>query len=1066
MQKNYPGCKYPLWSLFFNLKMRLTIALLFFSNLLIYAGPISGQSMHDVKISLSVKGMPLKEVLRLIEKQSSFIIGYKTIDALENKKISIEVKGKSIAEILNEVMSPENTDIKQISDKYIIINPKRMVVPTVVSGVVRDKRTGQTIPGVSIKVKGTVIGTQTDIDGAYSLSVKEDRQSFTLVVSYIGYKSQEFVVGRSASAIRQNVQLQEDLLGLDEVVVTGQGIDVSKRRLSTNVTSISGADIEKTPGSRIDQLLQAKLPNAQIRLTGGQAGATSIIRARGVVSAFKNSTPVIYVDGVRMDNLNTASTLGGGSASGSAVSALSDIPMDNIEKIEYINGGAATTLYGSDAANGVIQIITKKGGGNRTSITLNVEAGPEVATTDFLHFERTKDMLFETGAFQKYNVGINGSKDGLGYSFTGGYMNSSGVQIMDQNSNERIDMRSGFKANIGDKITYESSFTFVNNSYKRSRNGNQGGYTGLWFLESGASATTGPKPNFSPLIDDLSEEDFQKMKAYVREAERLQDNEIVVNRFQTSQTFNYRPTENLVVKAVGGIDYRVMRNKVVTTNQYITHTTGTPSVGSGSINNADRKYWGLTLELNGQHKAELGDFSFITTFGGQLFRNEDRQVAYNGTNVRDGMRDIRSAGATTSNEMYTEDVNYGVYIQENFGFKNKFFIDLGLRGDGNSAFGKDIGTQFYPKVGFSYIPSAEPWFANAVPAISSAKLRASYGIAGNFPPAFQNIKTIGFEGYLGGIGATFGTPGSELRPEKATTLEAGLDLGLLQDRIVLTAGFYHTITRDALFRVPSIPSTGESASFRNVGEILNRGLEFSMNAVPVKTKDFSLSVNLSLNTLYNKVVTSQGNAPFNLNGFSERTIQTVVQEGFPVGFIRGGYGTFGADGVMNSTTPLQNLGTTIPDLFGSMGLNLQYKDFNFFANADYQSGAYASNWDSQFRFNYGAGNEGVPQGEIDKNKRVNWLNFTNMFIEKTDFIKVRTIGASYLFRGPKLGKAIKNLTIGFSVVNPLNFASSSFDPEATTSGSAQGQGGATTGGISYATYSAPRQFLGSVKVNF
>lgn len=945
-------------------------------------------------------------------------------------------------------------------------NLNNRFAPTLVSGIVTDKRTNEKIGGVNVKLKGTAIGIQTSIDGKYSLSIPEDRQSFTLVVTYLGYKAQEFTLNKSTSTINLDIQLEQDLLGLDEIVITGQGVDISKRRLSTNLTSISGAEIEKIPGGRIDQLLQSKLPNAQIRLTGGQAGATSIIRARGVVSAFMNSTPVIYVDGVRMDNLNTASALGGGSASGSAVSSIADIPMDNIEKIEYINGGAATTLYGSDAANGVIQIFTKKGGAERTAISLAIEAGPEVAGSDFLHFKRTKDLLFETGAFQKYNVAVNGSKNGIGYSFTGGYMNSSGVQIMDQNNNRRIDLRSGFKANLGQKITYESSFTFVNNAYKRNRNGNAGGYTGLWFLESGASATTGPKPNFSPMLDDLSAEDFAKMKTYVSQAERLQDNEIVVNRFQTSQVFNYRPIENLVVKAVAGIDYRIMRNKTITTNEYLAHTTGNVSVGRGSINNADRKYWGLTLETNAQHKADVGDFSFVTTFGGQLFRNEDRQVGYNGTNVRDGMKDIRSAGLTTSNEVYTEVVNYGVYLQENVGFKNKFFVDLGLRGDGNSAFGKDVGTQFYPKVGFSYILSSESWFTSAFPFISSTKLRGSYGIAGNFPPPYENIRTIAFEGYLGGIGATFGKPGADLKPEKAITKDAGIDLGLLKDRLVFTAGYYHTITKDALFRVPSTPSTGENSAFRNVGEILNRGWEFSVNAMPVKTSNLSLSVNASVNTLFNKVLSSQGNAPFNLNGFSERTVQTVVQEGFPIGFIRGGYGTFGADGVMNSTTPLQDLGTTIPTLFGSLGINLQYKNFNFFANGDYQAGAYAVNWDKQFRFNYGAGNQGIPQGEIDKNKRTNWLNFTNMFVEKTDFLKVRSIGASYLFGEGEFGKAFKNVTVGFSVANPFNFAKSSFDPESTTSGSVQGQGGATTGGISYATYSAPRQFLGSLRVNF
>ena len=149
---------------------------------------------------------------------------------------------------------------------------------------------------------------------------------------------------------------------LDEVVVTGQGGAVSKRRLSSNVTKLMAADLEKLPTGRIDQMLQNAVPNMQITLTNGQPGTTSMIKSRGLSSAFTNSTPVIYVDGVRVDNLNTGSSLfnvmnnayGNISGQTAASSAVGDIPMENIDHIEYVPGGAATTLYGSDAANGVI----------------------------------------------------------------------------------------------------------------------------------------------------------------------------------------------------------------------------------------------------------------------------------------------------------------------------------------------------------------------------------------------------------------------------------------------------------------------------------------------------------------------------------------------------------------------------------------------------------------------------------------------------------------------------------------------------------------------------------------
>lgn len=1071
MHKIFTGY-YNLFKKLFSLKMRITSFLLLFSSALTFASSGTGQSMNEVKVSLHIRDRPLKEVFSLIEQQSSFIIGYNRDNIPDSTRISYTADNKTVSKVLTDLLSRYPLIAKQVNDKYIIINEVSYALKSllqqqvVISGKVTGKPSGEVLPGVSIGIKGTNTGTVTDIQGNFQLRFPQDIETATLVVYYLGYKKQEITIHKATAATPLHIALEADRLGLDEVVVTGQGLDISKRRLSTDVVSIGTKELDEAPSNRLDQLLQSKLPNAQIRLTGGQAGATSIIRSRGINSAFINSTPIIYVDGVRMDNLNTPSKLGGGSTTGAGISAISDIPMDNIERIEYINGGAATTMYGSDAANGVIQIFTKKGGADRTNITFETQMGVETPTADFLHYKRTKELLMQNGFYQKQHLSLNGGKDNFGYSFSGNYSNSEGVQIYNQNSNRRIDFSSGFRASLGKKVIYESSLSYVNNNYKRTRNGNQGGYTGLWFAESGASSITGPK--FSPNIDTLSDASFQKMKDFVSTAERLQDNSITVNRFNTSQVFKYTPLKNLVFKATGGIDYRIQRNQVITTNQYLSFTTNTTITDQGSITNADRKYLGITLELNGQYEAKAGDFSFVSTAGWQLFRNEDQQIIYNGSNIRDGSRTITNAALKTSDEYYLQVVNYGVYLQENIGFKNKLFIDLGIRGDGNPAFGKNIGVQYYPKAGISYVPSAEPWFDAISHVITSAKIRGSFGLAGNLPNAFANQRTIAFGGYQGAQAAYFGQPGNDnLTPEKTQTAEGAMDLGFLHDRILLSAGYYRSVTRDALFFVPPTPSSGQLQSqLYNVGKILNRGFECNIVVLPIQTKDMGLRLNASLNTLYNTVLSSGGVAPFNINGFSARTIQTVVQEGNPIGFLRGNIGTFGPDGTLASTTAQQNLGTTIPDLFGSLGLNFRFKNFELYANGDYQKGAYANSFDRQFRFNYGADNEGIPQAEIDKNKRTNWLNFTNMFTEKSDFIKIRTIGASYSIKGGILNNKVKSMVIGFMAVNPLNFASSSFDPEATISGAAQGQGGATTGGISYATYSLPRQWLGSLKLNF
>lgn len=953
----------------------------------------------------------------------------------------------------------------------LFAQPKLHAFNNPVTGIITDARTGEPLTGATVGVEGTNIGTATDIDGHFSLEIPTSvsDEPVRLLIRYVGYKTQHISLTENTST-PLSIQMEPDFVGGDELVITGQGMNMEKRRLSTNITTINEKEIKAAPTNRLDQILQSKIPNAQFNMTNGQPGSSSIIRARGVVSAFTNSTPIVYVDGVRIDNLNTAAALGGGSSSGAATSSLADIPVENIERIEFINGGAATTLYGSDAANGVIQIFTKKNGHGRPQVNFNAQVGTTSPTKDFLHFERTADLLYQTGLFQKYNVSVSGGDDNFGYSFAGGVTDDEGFRISNQNASKKIDFRSGFQAKLSEIFTYRSSLGYTRSDFNRVRNGNAGGYTGLWFAESGASSFTGP--GFNPVLDELSDAAFKEMKTYVTLAEELQQNETSVNRFQTSQIFEYRPLQNATIKSTIGLDYRVQDENIITTNEYLNHVDAlAPENGlydRGSIRKFNRTFLGLTAEITGQHKLDVEDFSFVTTAGGQFFRDEDHQVLYTGTDVRDGATSISQAATTESNEYLSEVVNFGLYLQENVGFKNRYFVEFGLRGDGNTAFGENVGMQFYPKAGLSYLVSAEPFFLdlfdNSV--FSYLKLKANYGVAGNFPQPFAHERTIAFGGFLGEQSATFGQQGNnDLSPEKSYTYEAGADFGFARDRIQFNLNYYYTETRDALFYVPIAPSEGEGTQLRNVGTIENKGLELAMTVIPVINQNWDVRVKAAFNTLHNEVTDAGGAGAFNINGFSSRTIQTVVEEGYPIGYLRGNKGAF-ENGVMTSTEALAFLGSTIPDYFGSISLDVNYRNLNFYTNGDFQLGAYAHSFDRQFRFNYGVNNEGIPEAEIQANGTSNWLNFTDRFVERTDFFKVRTIGINYTF-GPELVENLVNsATLGFTIINPLNFAGSSFDPEATQSGADQGQNSATTGGIAYAAESAPRQFLGTFKINF
>ena len=224
-----------------------------------------------------------------------------------------------------------------------------------------------------------------------------------------------------------------------------------------------------------------------------------------------------------------------------------------------------------------------------------------------------------------------------------------------------------------------------------------------------------------------------------------------------------------------------------------------------------------------------------------------------------------------------------------------------------------------------------------------------------------------------------------------------------------------------------------------------------------------MRLNASANTNHNVVLSTGGTVPFAIGGFSSRTVQTVVEEGKPVGFIRGSKAVLNEDGSLKEVLELQDLGTTIPTLYGNFSLNVDYKNLSFFVSGDYQAGSYVHSFDRQFRFAKGLKDPSIPDKALEGTTQgAAWLNFTNFFVEKADYLKIRNIGAYYTVK-PK--RYLKEICFGFNVYNPFSFTAASVDPEALLSG-ARSQGAVATGGLNYSSYSTPRQYIGSVKVNF
>ena len=921
-----------------------------------------------------------------------------------------------------------------------------------VSGKVTDE-SGEGLPGVNVVIKGTTTGVTTDLDGNYQISVPDDNA--VLVFSSVGMAIEEVNVG-ARSIIDLGMVL--DTKQLQEIVVTGQGTGISKNRIATTVDVVTSEDLQYKPMTRLDQVLQAALPSTQIQMSSGAPGTSSIVRSRGIGSAALSTTPIIYIDGVRVDNLNTASSLNIGTG-GAQSSALADIPVESIERIEFVKGGAATTLFGADAGNGVIQIFTKRGTAGKARFSFETQVGSIVGTDDYFKYDKTGEIVFRTGFSQTYRIGASGGNENVTYNFSGSIFGDNGYR--EGIDNERYSLRTTVNASLSDKVSLLSSFGYVSNSFNRLPNANSS-FDRAYGIEQGLSTGSFGLSSNNP--DEWTSTDVGLVQDLIDGVAELADITESSNRFQNSQTITYNPTEKITIAGVFGLDYRNTKSQATNTNAYLIHQNSEApgTTDQGSIAVVDRNFFSTTGGLTAQWEAETNDFSFITIVGGQFFRNSDRQTRIDATNVTEGSQSVNNASEVTASDFIQVVTNYGYFGKENVGYKDTYFVDFGFRVDYNTAFGTDIGGQTFPSVGASYVISNESFFSGLSNVVSFMKLRGTYGEAGNFPQPFARDANLVVNPFLGGTAIQFSIPPApNLVPERVKTTEFGADMRFLKDRISLGLTYFDSKTEDALFTAPFAPSTGQGARVRNLGVISNKGWEIVSSFQVLRGQDFDLDVNLSANTVENVVESSGGAAEFSVGGFT--FLGPFVKEGETVGYLRGAQPTFASDGSLESTELNANLGSPIPTLFGSMSLNLTYKkSWTLYVAGDYQSGGTAVNTNEVLRFFRGLDDDRIPAAS----KSESFFNLGGVWVESSDYLKIRNISLSYRFPDEWLNGYVKNLSVTFTSLNPFNFVkATNFDPETTGAG-ANSQNAVNVGAYGYGTFSAPRQFLGSVKFNF
>lgn len=1046
-----------------NLK-RISVS--FFSLLLASQMTISAQN-----VSFSTNKVTLKSAFEKIEKASKYKIAYNSSQLNANRSVTLSKKSDDVFGMLTQLLKGTNCTY-DLEGNYIIIKPQQKTQTSgkkvKVRGVIKDE-TGEPIIGATVRVKGQSEGTVSDFDGNFTLDVTDNN---TLQISYIGYQTQEFAVGKQHHF---SIVLEEDKKILNEVVVIGYGTQ-KKGDITSSVGSVKSEDFTAGAINDAGQLIQGKIAGLSVTNPSGNPVGGTEISLRGNTTILGASTnPLILIDGVPGD-FNT-------------------VAPEDIESIDVLKDGSAAAIYGSRGTNGVVLITTKKSKGNNINevqysgyLSLStiakkpdfcdaddyrqqIKDGLRDAAWDLGDNTNWIDAITRTGLSHVHNISFKGGNAQTNYIFNVNYRNLQG--IFKRSDKEEFQGRAEVNHSMfDDKLRF--NFQLLGNQTGYTATSDGGSFNTYSWRQALIHNPTEPIKNA-----DGSWHENTGIFNYDNPVSRIYecDGEQKISQTRFSSNITLTPIKELTFNALFSYDKINQEGGYYETKKHISNVrdgmNGYASTGGSST---VTKLVELTAQFHknfGDHTIQaLAGYSYQeSTYSNQYERNYNFPTdLYSWHNI--GVGQALKEGLGTEYSYWLDTNLIGFFGRLNYNYKNRYLLMASVRHEAASQLAgteKPWGT--FPSVSLGWRITEENFMKNQK-VFDDIKLRAGYGVTGSQPSqSFLGVPLLGYGDYYlyngQWIRALQPTQNSndKLKWEEKHEYDIGADFSVLNYRLNVSVDWYYRLIKGLLYdySVPSPPNL-YTTTRANVGEMSNNGLEIMVNAIPVQTKDFKWETTITFSTNSNKLKSLsndlyQTSSDYFMTGWIEEPIKTeshIVRIGHKVGDIYGfkvvdvdesgkwiyldkNGNRVNYDDFTHSFEDKQILGNGVPKWYLGFNNQFRYKNFDLAINMRGAFGFQIMNGMRMFYENRSRQDWNRLRSAYDKVFGKAVLNtlcseeFNSYYVENGDYWKIDNITLGYSFS--KINKWIKTLRLYASVNNAITITGyKGIDPEVSTSG--------------------------------